>query len=194
MREYILLFLSTVIVNNFVLSRFLRLCIFFGVSKSLNASVGMGMAVASVMTVSSTLAWIVYNFVLEPFKLTFLTTVVFVILVACFVQLLEMIIRKYAPALYNLWGIYLVLIATNCIILGVPLINAESHFGFVKSIVHAFGSGVGFAFALILMASLRERLQYADVPKAFQGLGIAFVLAGMLALAFMGFSGMIPIE
>ncbi len=193
MMEYVLLFLSTVIVNNFVLSRFLGLCIFFGVSKSLNASVGMGMAVASVMTVSSTLAWVVYNYVLAPFHLHFMTTVVFVILVACFVQLLEMIIRKYAPTLYNLWGIYLLLIATNCIILGVPLINAESNYGFVKSVVHAFGSGVGFAFALILMASLRERLALADVPKPFQGLSIAFILAGMLALAFMGFSGMIPI-
>ncbi len=191
--EYFTLFMSAVVVNNFVLTRFLGLCIFFGVSKNLNASVGMGMAVTSVMTLSSILAWVVYNFVLQPFGLTFLTTVVFVVLIASFVQLLEMIIKKYAPTLYNMWGIYLVLIATNCIVLGVPLLNVESNFGFAKSVVHAIGSGAGFALAIILMASLREKLQYADVPKTLQGLGIAFILAGMLALSFFGFSGMIPL-
>lgn len=193
MGEYFTLFMGAVIVNNFVLTRFLGLCIFFGVSKSLNASIGMGMAVTSVMTLSSILAWAVYNYVLLPFELTFLTTVVFVVLIASFVQLLEMIIKKHAPALYNMWGIYLVLIATNCIVLGVPLLNAESHFTFAKSVVHAIGSGAGFALAIILMASLREKLQYADVPKSLQGLGIAFILAGMLALSFFGFSGMIPL-
>lgn len=193
MAEYFTLFMGAVIVNNFVLTRFLGLCIFFGVSKNLNASIGMGMAVTSVMTLSSILAWVVYNYVLHPFGLTFLTTVVFVVLVASFVQLLEMIIRKHAPVLYNMWGIFLVLIATNCIVLGVPLLNAESNFGFTKSVVHAVGSGVGFALAIILMASLREKLQYADVPKPLQGLGIAFILAGMLALSFFGFSGMIPL-
>jgi electron transport complex, RnfABCDGE type, A subunit len=192
MGEYFTLFMGAVIVNNFVLTRFLGLCIFFGVSKNLNASIGMGMAVTSVMTLSSILAWVVYTFILHPYGLTFLTTVVFVVLIASFVQLLEMIIKKHAPALYNMWGIYLVLIATNCIVLGVPLINAESGFNFTKSVVFAIGSGAGFALAIILMASLREKLQYADVPKSLQGLGIAFILAGMLALSFFGFSGMIP--
>lgn len=193
MGEYFTLFMGAVIVNNFVLTRFLGLCIFFGVSKNLNASIGMGMAVTSVMTISSILAWAVYNYILHPYNLTFLTTIVFVVLIASFVQLLEMIIKKHAPALYNMWGIYLVLIATNCIVLGVPLINAESGFNFTKSVVYAIGSGAGFALAIILMASLREKLQYADVPKSLQGLGIAFVLAGMLALSFFGFSGMIPL-
>ncbi len=193
MGEYFTLFMGAVVVNNFVLTRFLGLCIFFGVSKNFNASVGMGMAVTSVMTLSSILAWVVYNYVLLPFGLTFLTTVVFVVLIASFVQLLEMIIKKHAPALYNMWGIYLVLIATNCIVLGVPLLNAESNFNFAKSVVHAIGSGAGFALAIILMASLREKLQYADVPKSLEGLGIAFILAGMLALSFFGFSGMIPL-
>lgn len=193
MAEYFTLFMGAVIVNNFVLTRFLGLCIFFGVSKNLNASIGMGMAVTSVMTLSSILAWVVYNYILHPFGLTFLTTVVFVVLIASFVQLLEMIIKKHAPALYNMWGIYLVLIATNCIVLGVPLLNSESNFGFMKSVVHAIGSGVGFALAIILMASLREKLQYADIPKSLEGLGIAFILAGMLALSFFGFSGMIPL-
>lgn len=193
MKEYLMLFISAVVVNNFVLTRFLGLCIFFGVSKNLNASVGMGMAVTSVMTMSSALAWLVHHFVLVPYKLTFLTTVVFVLLIASFVQLLEMIIKKQAPALYNMWGIYLLLIATNCVVLGVPLLNADSGFSFSMSVVHAIGSGMGFALAIILMASLREKLRLADIPKALEGLGIAFILAGMLALAFLGFSGMISI-
>jgi electron transport complex protein RnfA len=191
--EYFTLFMGAAIVNNFVLSRFLGLCIFFGVSKSLNASVGMGMAVASILTVSSALAWVVYNFVLVPYNLVFLKIVVFVVLIAGFVQFLEIAIKRFAPALYDMWGIYLVLIATNCVVLGVPLLNATAQFNFVKSIVNALGSGVGFAIAIILMASLREKLQYADVPKSLQGLGIAFILAGMLALSFLGFSGMIPL-
>jgi electron transport complex protein RnfA len=191
--EYFTLFMSAVIVNNFVLTRFLGLCIFFGVSKNLNASVGMGMAVTSVMTLSSMLAWVVYTFVLAPLGLTFLTTVVFVILIASFVQLLETIIKKQAPALYNMWGIYLLLIATNCIVLSVPLLNVESSFGFMKSLVFAVGSGAGFALAIVLMASLREKLRLADVPKPLEGLGIAFILAGMLALSFLGFSGMIAL-
>ena len=191
--EYFTLFISAVIVNNFVLTKFLGLCIFFGVSKNLNASIGMGMAVTSVMTLSSMLAWVVYNFVLVPLNLTFITTAVFVLLIASFVQLLEMIIKKQAPALYNMWGIYLLLIATNCVVLAVPLLNAESSFSFLKSVVYAVGSGLGFALAIVLMASLREKLRLADVPKPLEGLGIAFILAGMLALAFTGFSGMITL-
>jgi Na+-translocating ferredoxin:NAD+ oxidoreductase subunit A len=192
-REYLLIFLSALVVNNFVLTRFLGLCIFFGVSKNLNASVGMGMAVTSVMTLSSMLAWVVHHFVLAPFNLQFLTTAVFVLLIASFVQLLEMIIKKQAPALYNMWGLYLLLIATNCVVLGVPLLNADNGFNLMKSTVHAIGSGMGFALALILMASLREKLRFADVPKSLEGLGIAFILAGMLALSFLGFSGMIAL-
>lgn len=190
---YLTLFISAVIVNNFVLTRFLGLCIFFGVSKNLDASLGMGMAVTSVITLSSMLAWVVYNFVLVPFNLVFLKTVVFVLLIASFVQLLEIIIKKQAPALYNMWGIYLLLIATNCVVLGVPLINAESNYGFIESVVNSIGSGLGFAVAIVLMASLREKLRLADVPKPLEGLGVAFILAGMLALSFMGFSGMISL-
>jgi electron transport complex protein RnfA len=191
MREYFTLFVGALLVNNFVLTKFVGLCIFFGVSKSLDASIGMGMAVTSVITLSSMLAWVVYNFVLLPFHLTFLTTIVFVILIASFVQLLELIIKKQAPTLYSMWGIYLLLIATNCIVLSVPLLSVESNYSFVKSVVFSIGSGMGFALALILMASLREKLVYADVPKSLQGTGVAFILAGMLALAFLGFSGMI---
>lgn len=193
MAHYLTLLVSAVIVNNFVLTRFLGLCIFFGVSKSLNASIGMGMAVTSVMTLSSMLAWVVYHFVLAPLHLTFLTTAVFVLLIASFVQLLEMIIKKHAPTLYSMWGIYLLLIATNCVVLGVPLLNVESNLSFLESTVSAVGAGLGFALAIILMASLREKLRLADVPKPLEGLGIAFILAGMLALAFLGFSGMIAV-
>ena len=190
MAEYLTLFIGAVVVNNFVLTKFLGLCIFFGISKNFSASVGMGMAVTSVMTMSSILAWLVYHFVLEPLGLTFLTTIVFVILTASFVQLLELVIKKQAPALYNMWGIYLLLIATNCIVLAVPLLNVENSYSLLKSIVFAIGSGLGFALAIILMAGLREKLAYAAVPKPLEGIGIAFLLAGMLSLAFLGFSGM----
>ena len=190
MAEYLTLFIGAVVVNNFVLTKFLGLCIFFGISKNFSASVGMGMAVTSVMTMSSILAWLVYHFVLEPLGLTFLTTIVFVILTASFVQLLELVIKKQAPALYNMWGIYLLLIATNCIVLAVPLLNVENSYSLLKSIVFAIGSGLGFALAIILMAILREKLAYPAVPKPLEGIGIAFLLAGMLSLAFLGFSGM----
>ena len=178
MAEYAALFISAVVINNFVLTKFLGLCIFFGISKNLSASAGMGVAVTAVMTMSSILAWLVYNFILAPLGLTFLTTIVFVILTASFVQLLE------------LMGIYLLLIATNCIVLAVPLLNVENSYSLLKSIVFAIGSGLGFALAIILMASLREKLAYANVPKPLEGIGIAFLLAGMLSLAFLGFSGM----
>lgn len=191
MKEYLFLFISTVLVNNFVLTRFLGLCIFFGVSKNLSASVGMGMAVTSVMTLSTILSWVVLNFVLIPLDLVFLKTAVFVLLIASFVQLLELVIKKYSPALYKMWGIYLLLIATNCVVLGVPLTIADEHFTLSMSIVQALGSGIGFSLAIILMSSLREKLVYADVPKSLQGMPVAFIIAGMLALSFLGFSGML---
>ncbi len=193
MEEYLKLFVASAITNNFVLTQFLGLCIFFGVSKNLNASIGMGMAVTSVMTLGSIFAWGAYNYILEPLGLQTLMLVTFVVLIASLVQFLEIVIKKHAPALYNMWGIYLVLIATNCIIIAVPITNVEQHSNFITSIVLAIGSGVGFALALILMASLREKLQYADVPKSLEGLGISFILAGMLALSFFGFSGMITL-
>lgn len=191
MTEYFLLFMGAVVVNNFVLTRFLGLCIFFGVSKNLSASGGMGMAVTAVITLSSLFAWLAYNYILVPLNVTFLTTIVFVLLIASFVQLLEMVVKKYTPNLHKMWGIYLLLIATNCVVLGVPLINIEHGYSLGKSLVNAVGSGVGFAMAIVLMASCREKLRLADVPKSLDGLGIAFIVAGCLALAFFGFSGMI---
>ncbi|WP_054696846.1 electron transport complex protein RnfA [Syntrophomonas palmitatica] len=191
MSEYLLLFMGAVVINNFVLTRFLGLCIFFGVSKNFDASAGMGMAVTAVITLSSIFAWLVHHYILVPLNFTFLTTIVFVLLIASFVQLLEMVVKKYTPNLHRMWGIYLLLIATNCVVLGVPLINVESDFTLAKSIVNAFGSGVGFALAIVLMASCREKLRLADVPKSLDGLGVAFIIAGCLALSFLGFSGMI---
>lgn len=193
MNEYILVFLGAAVVNNYVLTRFLGLCIFFGVSKSLSASISMGMAVISVMTATSIIAWAVDAWILVPLGVEFMRTIVYVVLIACFVQLLEIVVKKTMPTLYGVWGIYLLLVATNCIMLGVPLLNAEAHYGFVKSVVNALGSGAGFAFALIVMAGIREKMQYADVPKPLQGLGITFIITGLLALAFQGFSGMIPL-
>lgn len=191
MSEYLLLFMGAVVINNFILTRFLGLCIFFGVSKNLDASAGMGMAVTAVITLSSIFAWLVHHYILVPLNVTFLTTITFVLLIASFVQLLEMIVKKYTPNLHRMWGIYLLLIATNCVVLGVPLLNVESDFSLGKSIVNAFGSGVGFALAIVLMASCREKLRLADVPKSLEGLGVAFIVAGCLALSFLGFSGMI---
>ena len=191
MGEYFTLFIGAVLINNFVLTKFLGLCIFFGVSKNLNASIGMGFAVTSVITLSTILAWLVYNFVLVPLDLTFLRTITFVVLIASFVQLLEIIIKKESPTLYNMWGIYLMLIATNCIVLSVPVVSVTNNYNFIENIVFAVGSGIGFALALILMASAREKLDFADVPAAMKGPPIAFVVAGMLSLAFLGFSGML---
>jgi len=193
MKEYFLLFVGAAIVNNFVLSRYLGLCIFFGVSKNFHASSSMGLAIISVITMSSMLTWVIEHFILIPLGVLFLKTIVFVVVIAVFVQLLEMIIKKFMPTLYNIWGIYLLLVATNCVILGVPLINSEAHFDFIKSTVNALGSGTGFAIALILFASLREKAQFSNIPKSLDGLAIAFILAGMLALAFQGFGGMIPL-
>ena len=161
------------------------------VSKNLNASVGMGFAVTAVITLSTILAWCLYNWVLVPLNLTFLRTISFVILIASFVQLLEIVIKKESPTLYNMWGIYLMLIATNCIVLSVPVISVTSGYNFLENIVFAVGAGLGFALALILMASCREKLDYADVPHAMKGTPIAFIIAGMMSLAFLGFSGMI---
>jgi Na+-translocating ferredoxin:NAD+ oxidoreductase subunit A len=190
--EYFLLFMSAAIVNNYVLTRFLGLCIFFGVSKSFNASLSMGMAIVSVMSSSSMITWVINRFILVPFNVDFLRTIVFVIVIASFVQLMEIIVKRFLPGLYKIWGIYLLLVATNCIVLGVPLINAEENYNFISSLINSFGSGVGFSIALLLMAGIREKLEYADIPNSLRGLGVAFISAGFLALAFQGFNGMIP--
>ena len=191
--EYGALFLSAVLINNFVLTRFLGLCIFFGVSNSLEASIGMGVAVTAVMIIASLLGWLVYFFVLIPLELEFFTTICFVLIIASAVQMADIVTRRFVPKLHAMWGIYLMLIATNCVVLSVPLINVENDFDFAQSFIYAAGAGIGFWLALILMAAIREKLQHSEVPEAFQGLGIAFVTAGLLSLAFLGFSGMIAV-
>ncbi len=194
MTEYLLLFVGAVLINNFVLTRFLGLCIFFGVSKNFDASAGMGVALTAVMTIVGIINYLIFYFILVPLGLSFFTTLVFVLVVASVVQLLEVITRRYLPNLYQLWGVYLILIATNCVVLAVPLLNIANHFTFLESIVHSIGAGAGFGLALILMASIREKLDYADVPESLKGLGIAFITAGLLALSFLGFSGIVPMD
>ncbi|MBN2655351.1 MAG: electron transport complex subunit RsxA [Nitrospirae bacterium] len=187
------LFISASIVNNFVFTRFLGLCIFFGVSRKMETAAGMSVTFTAVMMVSAALSWVVFNYVMVPLEITFLKIVIFIGIVAGFVQVSDTIMRKVAPGLYYKLGIYLALISTNCIILAVPLINAGEHYSFLQSIAFGLGSGVGFAIALLIMASIREKIEIADVPGPFKGSPIAFVVTGLLALAFAGFSGLITL-
>ena len=190
--EHVLtIFIASALINNFVFARYLGLCIFFGVTKRMETAVGMSLTFTAVMVISAVLSWFIYRYVMVPYNLGFLKIVIFIGIVAAFVQAADTIMKKITPALYYKLGIYLALIVTNCIIIAVPLINADENYGLFESIALAFGSGVGFSLALIIMASIREKLELADIPKSFQGLPIAFVVTGLIALAFMGFSGMI---
>ena len=187
------LILAASLINNFVFTRFLGLCIFFGVSKRMETAVGMSITFTAVMMISAALSWLIFNYVMVPLDITFLKIIVFIGVVAGFVQASDTIMRKVAPALFYKLGIYLALISTNFIILAVPLINAGEDYNFIESLAFAFGSGIGFALALVIMASIREKLELAEVPAPFKGLPIAFVITGLIALAFAGFSGLIKI-
>jgi Na+-translocating ferredoxin:NAD+ oxidoreductase subunit A len=187
------IFIASALINNFVFSRYLGLCIFFGVTKKMETSIGMSFTFTAVMLISAMLNWIIYNYVMIPYHLGFLKIVIFIGTIAAFVQAADTIMKKVVPALYYKLGIYLALIVTNCVILAVPLINAEENYSLFESMAMAVGSGLGFSLALIIMASIREKLELADVPKSFQGLPISFVLTGLIALAFLGFSGMITL-
>lgn len=187
------LFISASLINNFVFTMFLGLCIFFGVTKKMETAVGMSITFTAVMVISAALSWVVYFYVMVPLELTFLKIIIFIGIVAAFVQGADTIMRKISPELFYKLGVYLALIATNCIIIAVPLINAGEGYSFVEGIVFAFGSGAGFALAMVIMASIREKLDVARVPRPFKGLPIAFVTAALIALAFMGFSGLITI-
>ena len=189
--EYILLFVSASLVNNFILSRFLGICPFMGVSRSLSTAFGMSFAVAFVMSVSATVTWLINTLILVPFDLNFLQTVVFILIIAALVQFVEMVIEKSSPELYAALGIFLPLITTNCAILGAVLINVQEGFGFIKMLIFTIGSAAGFGLALILFAGIRERIMFSNVPKAFKGMPVAFIAAGILALAFMGFTGLV---
>ncbi|NCO83796.1 MAG: electron transport complex subunit RsxA [Nitrospirae bacterium CG_4_10_14_3_um_filter_44_29] len=187
------LIISASLINNFVFTRFLGLCIFFGVSKKMETAVGMSITFTAVMMISAAISWVVFNGIMIPLDITFLKIIVFIGVVAGFVQAADTIMRKVSPGLYYKLGIYLALISTNCIILAVPLINAGEKYSFIQSLAFAFGSGLGFALALVIMASIREKLELADVPIPFRGLPIAFIVAGLVALAFTGFSGLITL-
>ena len=187
------LFIGAALINNFVFTRYLGLCIFFGVTKKMDTSIGMSITFTSVMVISAALNWIIYKFIMIPLGLGFLEIVIFIGVVAGFVQAADTIMKKVSPGLYYKLGIYLALITTNCIILAVPLLNVSEGYSFMESMFFGFGSGVGFSLAMIIMASIREKLELADVPKAFQGLPISFIITGLIALAFMGFSGLITL-
>ena len=181
------------LINNFVFTRFLGLCIFFGVSRKMETDVGMSITFTSVMVISSALSWVVFTYIMAPLGIEFLKIIVFIGIIAAFVQSADTIMKKVSPTMYYKLGIYLALITTNCIILAVPLINAGEGYTFIESIAFGIGSGLGFALALIIMASIREKLELADIPAPFRGFPISFIVAGLIALAFTGFSGLITL-
>lgn len=187
------LFIAASVINNFVFTRFLGLCIFFGVSKKMETAIGMGITFTAVMIIAAALSWVVFFYVMVPLELTFLKIVIFIGIVAAFVQAADTIMRKVSPGLYYKLGVYLALISTNCIIIAVPLINAGEKYTFIQSLTFGLGSGIGFAVALTIMASIREKLELADVPKPFRGMPIAWVTTALIALAFTGFAGLITL-
>ena len=191
MRDLFLIFLSAVLVNNFVLTYFLGICPFLGVSSSYEQAVGMGLAVTFVMSLASSICWIFYHLILAKFGLLILEYTVFILVIASLVQMVEMFIRKYSPSLYQSLGIYLPLITTNCAILGLVLFMVIRDYNFIQSVVFGFSSGLGFSLVLVMMAGIREELKFSDIPQALKGAGITLITAGILALAFMGFSGLI---
>lgn len=186
-----LLFVSAVLVNNFILARFLGICPFFGVSKKVETALGMGIAVTFVMAVAGIMTWIIQYTILEKFGVAYLQTIVFILVIAALVQFVEMVIEKTSPDLYQSLGIYLPLITTNCAILGSAIINIQSGYNFVQMLVFTIGSALGFTLALVIFSGIRERIELSDIPYYFRGLPVAFITAGILALAFMGFSGLV---
>lgn len=193
MTEYLLLLISTVLVNNFVLVKFLGLCPFMGVSSKLETAIGMSMATTFVLTLASVCSYLVETYLLQPLGIGFLRTLSFILVIAVVVQFTEMVVHKTSPTLYRLLGIFLPLITTNCAVLGVALLNLTEQHNLVESIIYGFGAAVGFSLAMILFAAMRERLAAADVPVPFKGASIAMITAGLMSLAFMGFSGLVKL-
>lgn len=191
MTEFLLLLIGTVLVNNFVLVQFLGLCPFMGVSGKLETAMGMSMATTFVLTLASMSSYLVEQYILLPLDITYLRTLSFILVIAVVVQFTEMVVRKTSPTLYRLLGIFLPLITTNCAVLGVALLNINSQHNFIESIVYGFGAAVGFSLVLVMFAGMRERLAVADVPAPFKGASIAMITAGLMSLAFMGFSGLV---
>lgn len=190
--EYLVLAINAILVGNLVLAKFLGICPFLGVSKKLSTAVGMSAAVTFVMTLAAVVTWAIHKFLLVPLHIQYLRTIAFILVIASLVQLTEMVVQKISPALYEALGIYLPLITTNCAILGVAVLNIDSERSFLSTVVYSVSAAAGFALALFLFAGIRERLETADIPKAFQGAASALVVAGILSLAFMGFAGLVP--
>ena len=191
MKELLMIAIGSALVNNVVLSQFLGLCPFLGVSKKINTAAGMGTAVIFVITLASAVTGAIYQFILVPLDVTYLQTIVFILIIAALVQFVEMVLKKYLPALYKALGVYLPLITTNCAVLGVALNNVKKSYDIGTGVVNGFATAFGFTVAIVIMAGLREKMEYNDIPKAFQGMPSVLVTAGLMAIAFFGFSGLL---
>lgn len=189
--EYIIIFIAAVFVNNVVLAQFLGICPFLGVSKKIDTAMGMGMAVTFVLSIATILTFLVQKYVLDPFGLAYLQTIIFILIIATFVQMVEIVLKKVSPALYQALGVFLPLITTNCAILGVAILVIQKEYSLLQSIVFAASTAIGFALALVIFAGIREQLARTNIPKAMQGIPVALITAGLLAMAFMGFSGIV---
>ncbi|HOQ16114.1 MAG TPA: electron transport complex subunit RsxA [Defluviitaleaceae bacterium] len=189
--EIFIIFLSAILVNNFVLSRFLGICPFLGVSKKVETAIGMGVAVTFVMTLASFITYIVYHWMLVPLRITYLYTIAFILVIAALVQFVEMVIQKTSPTLYQALGVYLPLITTNCAVLGVAVININEGYNLIKSVINGFGAALGFTLAIVLFAGIRERMEHNNILNAFKGFPIALITAGLMSIAFLGFQGLL---
>lgn len=190
-KELLIILISSSLVNNVVLSQFLGLCPFLGVSKKTNTAAGMGVAVIFVITLASAVSGVIYKFVLEKLDITYLQTIVFILVIAALVQFVEMFLKKFMPSLYQALGVYLPLITTNCAVLGIALTNVQKKYGIVTGIVNGFATAVGFTVSIIILAGIREKMEYNDIPESFKGMPIVLVTAGLMAIAFCGFSGLL---
>ncbi|MCX4340143.1 MAG: electron transport complex subunit RsxA [Lachnospiraceae bacterium] len=191
LKELLVILIASSLVNNVVLSQFLGLCPFLGVSKKTETATGMGVAVIFVITLASAVAGAIYQFILQPFHIEYLQTIVFILVIAALVQFVEMFLKKFIPGLYQSLGVYLPLITTNCAVLGVALTNVQKNYGILTGIVNGFATAVGFTISIIILAGIREKLKYNDIPESFQGMPIVLVTAGLMAIAFCGFSGLL---
>lgn len=190
-KDLLIILISSSLVSNVVLSQFLGLCPFLGVSKKTNTAAGMGVAVIFVITLASAVSGAIYKFVLERLGITYLQTIVFILVIAALVQFVEMFLKKYIPALYQALGVYLPLITTNCAVLGIALTNVQKKYGIGTGIVNGFATAVGFTIAIVILAGIREKMEYNDIPESFKGMPIVLVTAGLMAIAFCGFSGLL---
>lgn len=191
MKELLLILVASAIVNNVVLSQFLGLCPFLGVSKKIETAAGMGGAIIFVITISSFVTGLIYKFILEPTGFAYLQTIVFILVIAALVQFVEMFLKKQIPALYQSLGVYLPLITTNCAVLGIAIKNVTKEYSILEGVINGFGTAVGFTIAIVIMAGIREKMEFNDIPKPFRGSAIVVVTAGLMAIAFFGFSGII---